>query len=309
MPREKRDDFVGACHHVMNRGVRQGAIFYSEQHCIRFLELVEEAVERFGIRVYAYVLMSNHYHLQVESVRGNLSAAMRMISQEYTQYVNKLSGFDGPVFRGRFKNKLVMNDAHWHYLPVYMHLNPVKARMVSHAGQYLWSSYSSFAGETVAPGWLSVSEMQEGYGGAKGYLELHRDVVEGREAEPDEFESILFENRGAQKIKLPKVAKHKPFRTPTAALREISDLTGVSVAHLKQTGRGRVGNAPRALALWWLVFGAELGPTEAARKLNMTPNAASKILSKFRLEGTSYKSTELWDWKQQLEEKRAIGGV
>lgn len=304
MPRTKRDDFVGARHHVMNRGVRQGSIFFTDLHCMRFLELVGEAIERFGIRVSAYVLMSNHYHLQVESVRGNLSAAMRMISQEYTQYVNKSSGWDGPVFRGRFKNKVIMNDAHWHYLPIYMHLNPVKARMVTHASQYLWSSHDVYCGEVRSPDWLDTHDLMAGYGGEKGYVALFNDVLKGRESAPDEFENVLFENRKVQNIRKPKVAKHNTFRTPAAALREVAELTGVSMYQLKTIGRGRSGNMPRALAVWWLVFGAELPPGEAAKKLGMTPNAASKILSKFRLEGVSYKSDKLWNWKMELESRK-----
>lgn len=261
-------------------------------------------MHRFGIRVSSYVLMGNHYHLQVESVRGNLSAAMRMISQEYTQFVNKTSGWDGPVFRGRFKNTVVMDETHWHYLPVYIHLNPVKARLVAYASQYLWSSHSVYCGELKSPEWLDTSDLMAGYGGTDGYVALYRDVLGGREMAPEEFQQILFENRGVQKIKKSGAVKRKTFRTPTAAMREVAELTGVSVSALKSVGRGRSGNGPRALAVWWLVFGAELGPTGAAKKLVMTPNAVSKILSKFRLESSSYKSDELWRWKRELELKK-----
>ena len=187
MPRAKRDDFPGARHHVMNRGVRHGAIFYSDHHCIRFLELLEAAVERFGIRLVAYVLMGNHYHLLLESVRGNLSAAMKMISQEYTQFVNQSPGWEGPVFRGRFKSKLVIDDGHWHHLPMYMHLNPVRARMVTHASQYTWSSQTAYSGETNPPAWLDTGDLMDGYGGPAEYNELLEEVVQGRQPAPEEF--------------------------------------------------------------------------------------------------------------------------
>jgi REP element-mobilizing transposase RayT len=288
----------------MNRGARHGAIFFSDRHCMRFLELVAQAAEQYGIRIHAYVLMSNHYHLLLESVRGNLSAAMRMISQEYTQFVNQSSGWDGPVFRGRFKNKVVMDDAHWHYLPVYMHLNPVKARLVTHASQYLWSSHEVYCGNVKSPDWLDTRDLMAGYGSPEGYVTLYRDVLEGRQMAPDEFEDVLFENRRTQKRKTAVAVKHRAFRTPTEAMREVAELTGVPVSQLKAVGRGRAGNAPRALAVWWLVFGAERSPGEAARKLGMTANAASKILSKFRLSDTGYQSDNLWRWKAELESRK-----
>ena len=288
----------------MNRGVRHGAIFNSDHHCIRFLELLEAAVERFGIRLVAYVLMGNHYHLLLESVRGNLSAAMKMISQEYTQFVNQSPGWEGPVFRGRFKSKLVIDDGHWHHLPMYMHLNPVRARMVTHASQYTWSSQTAYSGETIPPAWLDTGDVMDGYGGPAGYNELLEEVVQGRQPAPEEFSQVLFERTGrAQNFKFQPV-KPEAFRTPTAAIDEVAELVGVSVRELKQPVRGRGGNPARALALWWLVFGAELGSGAAGRHLGMSPNAASKTLAKWKQQGPGFKSEQLWIWRQELENRK-----
>lgn len=85
MPRPPRIDFSGAHHHVMNRGARLQTIFFDDESCAVFLDLVGEAVERYGIKVHGYALMAVHFHLMVESVRGNLSEAMKLISARYVQ--------------------------------------------------------------------------------------------------------------------------------------------------------------------------------------------------------------------------------
>lgn len=305
MPRQKREDYAGAKHHVMNRGVRHGAIFFNDAYCLKFLSILESVVERFGIKVCAYVLMSNHYHLMVESVRGNLSEAMRMLSQEYTQFVNRSPGWDGPVFRGRFKNKIVYDDAHWSYLPLYLHMNPVRARMVTHAAQYIWSSHDVYCGEAIAPDWLSPDEVLEGLCGCEGYDEMFRAVQQGREMAPAEFAGILFERGGPNTGKKPRAAKHKTCRTPAAALKEVAELTGVTVTQLKTSTRGRGGNGPRALALWWLVYGAELGVKDAGLRLGMSSTASSKIMAKWKPGESSYSTQQLWDWKNELDTRKA----
>jgi hypothetical protein len=249
--------------------------------------------------------MGNHYHLMVESIRGNLSAAMRMLSQEYTQFVNRSPGWEGPVFRGRFKNQVVYDEAHWHYLPIYLHMNPVRARMVAHAGQYFWSSHDEFCGYGKPPIWLSPDDLLNGYGGHSGYLELFEEVQQGRSQAPDEFRCALFEHSGAGVgKKKPKLATPKAFRTPTAALQEVSELTSVPVKQLKASVIGRRGNAPRALALWWLVYGAGLGTAEAGRKLGMKPSTASQSLSKWGRNTACYQNDELWNWRKELETRK-----
>ena len=144
-------------------------MFYNEECCRQFLDLVGRAVERFGIVVHAYVLMPNHFHLLVESVYENLSAALKLVSQEYTQYLNRTPGFDGSVFRGRFASKLVQDETHWHYLPIYFHLNSVRARMTMNLDDYAWSSHAAYLGETRFPEWLNTTDVMSAYGNAADF--------------------------------------------------------------------------------------------------------------------------------------------
>ena len=180
MPRARRVDFPGARHHVMNRGARHRTIFENDEECAEFIGFAAELPERFGVLVHAYALMPNHYHLAVESTRGRLSAAMSFLAGRYTQWSNnRHRGWDGSIFRGRFRNIVVYRDVHWHYLPLYLHLNPLRAGLVCNLAQSRWTSHGAYAGIDPVPEWLTTDDLLEGYGGTEGYLESLGDVVLG----------------------------------------------------------------------------------------------------------------------------------
>ena len=96
----------------MNRGARREPTFRDPDHCGLFLEHLGRVVKRFGLEIHAYVLMPNHFHLLVRSVRGNISESMKQLLGPYSQALNQKHGWDGPVFRGRFKNQLVSESEH-----------------------------------------------------------------------------------------------------------------------------------------------------------------------------------------------------
>ena len=300
MARQPRIDYPGAKHHVMNRGNRHGAVFYNEECCLKFLDLVGLAVRRYGITVHAYVLMPNHYHLLVESVHGNLSAAMKLVSQEYTQYLNRTPGFDGSVFRGRFANKLVEDETHWHYLPIYLHLNPVRAGVVMNLDDYPWSSHAAYLGETTFPEWLDTSDVMSGFGNVTGYLEYLNTSLNDEDAVPPGFEAVLFERR-ASKTAILGSSSESGRITPDQAIADVCNITGASSEQLKTGVRGRTGNAPRALALWWLVHGSGMPVANAAKMLGLSYGAATRIMSRLRGRGSGFKDPRLVEWQCALE--------
>lgn len=109
-------------------------------------EVLGQVRGRFNWRCRAWCLMTNHYHLPVETPEPNLSQGMRQLNRVYTQRVNRRHGQAGHVFQGRFKAILIERESCLLELARYIVLNPVRAHMVGDAGAWPWSSYGASAG-------------------------------------------------------------------------------------------------------------------------------------------------------------------
>jgi len=154
MARPLRVEYPGAFYHVINRGNAGEDVFKSLRDREKFLEYLETACSRFSIRIHTYCLMTNHYHLLVETPEANLSRAIQWINVSYAIYFNTKRLRRGHLFQGRFKSLLVDADEYLKHLSRYIHLNPVRAKMVESASQYPWSSYPFFIGKLKMPPWL-----------------------------------------------------------------------------------------------------------------------------------------------------------
>jgi len=116
--------------------------------------LLIEITEIWNANIAAYCLMSNHYHVLLQTPDGNISRCMRHLNGLYTQQYNRIHGFDGQLFRGRYKSILVSNDSHLLQLVRYIHKNPVKAGMVKEMPDYEWSSYKGYLSYSKKWKWL-----------------------------------------------------------------------------------------------------------------------------------------------------------
>ena len=141
MGRPLRIEFPGAHYHVTSRGNEQKDIFKSKADREQFLGYLESAVSRYGAVIHAWCLMTNHHHLLLETPLANLSQIMRHINGAYTNYFNTKRKRVGHLFQGRYKAILIEADAYLLELSRYIHLNPVKAKIVSRLEDYPWSSY------------------------------------------------------------------------------------------------------------------------------------------------------------------------
>jgi putative transposase len=103
-------DIEGGWYHVMNRGLEKRQIFPDEQANLHFLELLSVLPPRFGLKIHGYVLMGNHYHLQVQTPKANLSQAIQWLNLSYSTWFNRLNRRVGPLFQGRFKAVLHDQD-------------------------------------------------------------------------------------------------------------------------------------------------------------------------------------------------------
>ena len=147
MARKPRVEFEGAFYHVIARGNQRQDIFRDDQDRTTYLERVEHYSKRYDFRLYAYVLMSNHVHLLIETQRIPLSKIMQGIQFTYTQYYNRRHRTVGHLFQGRYKAILCDRESYLLELVRYIHLNPARVRKPNDPWKYPWSSHRAYLGE------------------------------------------------------------------------------------------------------------------------------------------------------------------
>lgn len=189
MPRPWRIRYAGAKYHITSRGNGRGVVFVEPADFERFLEQLDHALEADQVVLYAYVLMPNHYHLLIETPRGNVTRFMQRLNTAYSLYFRYKKQRPGHCFQGRYGAKLVEGDDYLVRLTRYLHLNPVKVKRYAQAGAdekrtvleaWRWSSYLGYAGlgpleERVNYRWLKLM----GGSTLKGRQEAYRAYVEG----------------------------------------------------------------------------------------------------------------------------------
>jgi putative transposase len=146
MARPLRIEYPGALYHVTARGNARQDIFRDDHDRREMLDLLKEVITDRNWICHAYCMMTNHYHLLVETSEGNLSQGMRQLNGIYTQRFNRRHGLTGHVFQGRYKSIVVEKEAYLLALCRYIVRNPSKAGLVDTPAEWPWSSYRSTAG-------------------------------------------------------------------------------------------------------------------------------------------------------------------
>lgn len=179
MPRQLRIEYEGAIYHVMNRGDRREEIVRDDGDRESFVATLGAAAQRCEWEVHAWCLMGNHFHLVVETPRGNLVTGMKWFLGTYTMRFNARNRQRGHLFAGRYKS-LVIDDREHHYLRVvsdYVHLNPARARLLRTEEAlegWGWSSYPDYLrAASRRPAWLRTDRVLGEHG-------IERDTVAGR---------------------------------------------------------------------------------------------------------------------------------
>lgn len=165
MARPIRVEFEGAVYHVTARGNERRRIFRSDEDRTLFLETLKQMTEQLGVVLHAYCLMPNHYHLVIETPRGNLTQAMGWFQTTYTIRYNRRHKRSGHLLQGRFKAHVVEADVYARQLVLYVHLNPVRPRDKATPilkerrkglEEYRWSSHREYSGMREKPDWLNL---------------------------------------------------------------------------------------------------------------------------------------------------------
>ena len=168
MARKLRFVFPGALYHVVNRGNYRRELYESVGAAKAFVGALEEAVKLYRWKLYAYALMSNHYHLVLETPEANLSEGMHWLQSTYGTRFNRFRNEQGHLFQGRYHAGLIEDFKVLGHVVDYVHLNPVRAKIVpaEQVDRYRWSSLGVFMRGPKMSGlsageWLSLVGFEE----------------------------------------------------------------------------------------------------------------------------------------------------
>ena len=248
MSRPLRIQYPGAVYHVTCRGNERKAIFKDDADRKKMLQILEQSIKIYAVKLYAYVLMNNHFHLLLETPLGNLGEFMRHFNITYTGYFNRRHGREGHLYQGRYKSILVDKASYLTILSRYIHLNPVRTRTwtkapllekVNHLNSYIWSSLPGYLDKKKREPLIDYAMVLEEYGGEterarKAYMEAIRsDVAGGLEIKDkilgqsilggDEFiewlkEKFIDKQKGQE---IPSVKEIQRYRSQEAILKAI----------------------------------------------------------------------------------------
>lgn len=159
MARPLRIEYEGAFYHVYSRGERKEDIFFGHRDKIKFLNKLKESIDKFNLIIHCYALMSNHYHLLIETPDGNLSKSMHHLNTSYANWLKAKHSIIGSVFHSRYKAILVEKEAYLVTLSAYIHLNPVRAGIVNAPEHYNWTSFNSYIKENNKVPWIYTTDI------------------------------------------------------------------------------------------------------------------------------------------------------
>jgi REP element-mobilizing transposase RayT len=168
MARPLRIDYPHAFYHVTCRGNERREIFRDDSDRETFLQKLQTSLEIYQVRLHAYVLMSNHFHLIVQTPKANLSEFMRHFNISYTAYFNRRHHRSGHLYQGRFKAIVIEADSYLLELSRYVHLNPVRVGSfkrrehkdaLRHLEKYRWSSLDGYLRRSKKRHWMTYDDV------------------------------------------------------------------------------------------------------------------------------------------------------
>jgi len=194
MARPLRIEYEKAFYHIVQRGTERKEIFKTEKDKERFLGYLDQAYDRYHSKCHAFSLMDNHYHLIIETPKANISKIMHYLNTSYAVYYNTKHKRVGPLYQGRYKAILIDTDGYLHHLSRYIHLNPVRAKIVDDPIEYRWTSYKYYIGKEKSPEWLDIEFTLMGFGDSrsKAQNEYKKFTEEGIGKEDHKLKEGLY---------------------------------------------------------------------------------------------------------------------
>ena len=184
----------------MERGVRRQEIFQDDFDKMIFMEILRNELSKKGCKLHAYCLMTNHFHLMLETGDIEIGKFMKALASKYAMQYNHRYSYKGHVFEDRYVSCLVETDDYFLQTSRYIHLNPVKAKMVANPEDYCWSSYRGILG--LCDDKVTEKDKTLHYFGKKGiwgYMKFVEDI--GQKYIVQEGE--IMKNMGENELWLP----------------------------------------------------------------------------------------------------------
>ena len=296
MARKPRIHYPGALYHVILRGNGRQDVFLDDKDRYRFYLFMQEGVERYGHRVLAFCLMTNHIHLAVQVGEVPLSRIMQNMTFRYTRWFNWHHKRSGHLFQGRYKSVLVDADSYLLELGAYIHLNPVRASMVTAAEAYPWSSYGAYLGKELIP-WLNTEQILSQFStGLSTARRQFAEFVAGRskDGHQEEFygqgsmdSRVMGEDRFVEHV-LEKT-ETIPIRKPgiSEVLQVVMNIYDLQEDELAAPGQKRLPSEARSLAAWAVQELTDEPLTKLAIRLGRDPSSLSAAIRRFELRRNS----------------------
>ncbi len=288
MSRPLRLEFAGALYHVTSRGDHREKIYLDDNDRRTFLDLLGKEILQQHWLCYAYCLMDNHYHVLIETPEPNLVQGMRRLNGVYTQSFNRRHRRVGHVFQGRYKAILVDKENYLLELCRYIVLNPIRAKIVTTAAKWPWSSYRATAGETLPPKWLAANKVVSFFCGRRS--SYRKFVAEGM-TQPSIWEHLngqIYLGEEEFLGRMQKLVDRRPARGITKAQRKpstpsvdeivnrVGSAYGISASQVLDRNHGEAYR----LAAYLMRRVGNLPLGDVARRMGVSPARISQIQTK-----------------------------
>ena len=309
MARKPRVHFPGALYHVISRGNQRQDIFLDDKDLKTFLSYLSEYKARYPLHLYAYALMRNHFHLLLEVEGTPLSKIMQSLLFRYTRYFNKRYGKVGHLFQGRYKAILCDKDAYLLELVRYIHLNPIRAKVVTDPERYLWTSHLSYLGK-VKDGLIEEDFVLGQFGERKslarrryrrflleelhsGHQEKYYEVKDQRFLGEDSFIDRIEVEKGDR--------ENVVYDIPIEVIaQKVSRTTGIARSRLYSLTRSREGAHGRSMVAYLARVISGHMVTDVARHFQRSPMRISQAIIRF--ENKLWKDKHLRETIEKLKE-------
>src|SRR3989338_4956072 len=277
MPRKHRIHFPGACYHALNRGNRREPLFLESRDYQYFLESIVLVQKRYAFRVYAFCLMPNHFHLIIEV---------------------------GHVFQGRYRAILCQKEAYLLELMRYIHMNPVRAGLVSRPEKWRWSSYRDYVhGRRHA--FLTTGLIKAQFRDTRSFIRFHLEHDGSKDArrfergmypseryprlgEPDFMRAIKHEHEPRRRV----IHKGIVRRSLDEICRRICKASGIFVAQITAMHRPREISDIRSKIVYAAMHFCEIKPSKIASFLKISPSGVTRCYRRFHLLSRKYPAME-----------------